>query len=85
MKKVPEGLTHLEQAVRGVGLEPRYKVIRGGTDGARLSEMGIPTPNIFTGGSNYHSRYEWASLDVMAKASQVVVNLARLWAGEVLS
>jgi tripeptide aminopeptidase len=82
MAKVPNGLKYLEKAVKALDVEPVYKVIRGGTDGARLSEMGIPAPNIFTGGSNYHSRFEWASLQVMAKASMTVVNIIRLWAGE---
>lgn len=44
--------------------------------------MGIPTPNVFTGGHNYHSRFEWASLNSMMKAAEVVVNLVSLWAGE---
>ena len=54
-------------------------IIRGGTDGARLSEMGLPTPNIFTGGQNYHSRREWASVQDMAAAAATVVELVRVW------
>ncbi len=69
----------LEEAVRRTGLEPVRKIIRGGTDGARLSEMGVPTPNIFTGGINFHSRSEWASLEVMFSACQVIIHLAALW------
>lgn len=53
--------------------------IRGGTDGSRLSEMGIPTPNIFTGGHNMHSRYEWAAVDTMVEASAVMLMLIELW------
>jgi tripeptide aminopeptidase len=75
-------LTYLDRAVRETGIEPVHKSIRGGTDGARLSEKGIPTPNIFMGGENFHSRTEWVSLSVMARAAQTVVNLARIWAEE---
>lgn len=69
-------------ACRAVGVEPFLKVIRGGTDGARLSYMGIPTPNIFTGGYNFHSVREWASLQEMEKATQVVMKIAELWSRE---
>ena len=54
--------------------------IRGGTDGSRLSEMGLPTPNIFTGGHEYHSVREWASVHDMAAAAAVIVRLAEVWA-----
>ncbi|MGE5343454.1 MAG: peptidase T [Candidatus Omnitrophota bacterium] len=73
----------LDKAVRAVdmaGVPPRKNIIRGGTDGARLSFMGLPTPNLFTGGSNFHSRQEWIALEDMLKASEVIVNLMRLWA-----
>ena len=52
---------------------------RGGTDGSRLSEMGLPTPNIFTGGHEYHSVREWASLQDMAAAAATVIRLAEVW------
>lgn len=68
------------QAVRESGLQPLQKPIRGGTDGARLSEMGLPTPNLFTGGVNYHSRTEWASVQWMEKAVETGVRLMGLWA-----
>ncbi|MGE5675924.1 MAG: peptidase T [Mycobacterium leprae] len=68
------------QAVRAAGVEPIQKAIRGGTDGARLSEMGLPCPNLFTGGMNYHSRTEWASAQWMEKAVAVSLNLVKLWA-----
>ncbi len=77
----PEVLERLRRAIELTGLTPREKPIRGGTDGARLTEMGIPTPNIFTGGYNYHSRLEWASLTGMEKAAETLVHLAGLWAG----
>jgi tripeptide aminopeptidase len=76
----PEVLARLIKACEDSGVAPTIKPIRGGTDGARLTELGIPTPNIFTGGYNYHSRYEWASLSEMAKTVQVVLRLAQLWA-----
>ena len=75
----PEVIEHAIAAVRAEGLEPIREPIRGGTDGSRLSEMGLPTPNIFTGGHAYHSPREWASLQDMAAASAVIVRLAREW------
>jgi tripeptide aminopeptidase len=53
--------------------------IRGGTDGSRLTEKGLPTPNLFTGGQNYHGPTEWLSVDGMNKSVETVVHLARLW------
>jgi tripeptide aminopeptidase len=70
------------EACRRAGVEPHLEVIRGGTDGARLCYMGILTPNIFTGGENYHSVREWVSLQAMEKAVQVVIEIARRWAAE---
>ena len=77
--KNPKVVDLMLEAVSQSGVEPIKKIIRGGTDGSRLSEMGIPTPNIFTGGHNYHSRTEWVALNVMARATQVIVNLIELW------
>ncbi len=79
LDKNPAVLDKLVKAVESVGLEPYFSAIRGGTDGSRLTEMGIPTPNVFTGGHNFHSRYEWASLDQMTAAQKTVVALAELW------
>jgi len=76
----PEVLEKLEKAVRLCGAEPVIRPIRGGTDGSRLTEMGIPTPNVFTGGYNYHSRYEWASVGEMSLAVQTAVSLVSCWA-----
>ena len=81
MDALPEGMKNLEEACRLAGVTPVQKIIRGGTDGSRLSEMGIPTPNVFTGGYNYHSRFEWASLSTMDKAVKTIVYLCQLWAG----
>lgn len=80
LQGVPEVLHYLEQAIRETGIEPVYKIIRGGTDGARLSELGVPTPNVFTGGHNFHSRQEWAAVPAMIRAVNTAVNLCRLWA-----
>jgi len=67
------------EATRRAGVEPHLDVIRGGTDGARLSYLGILTPNVFTGGANYHSVREWVSLQAMEKATQVIHEIAKLW------
>jgi tripeptide aminopeptidase len=67
------------EAIRRTGLEPRERRIRGGTDGSRLSFMGLPTPNIFAGEHNFHSRLEWVSVHDMEKAVEVIVNLCRVW------
>jgi tripeptide aminopeptidase len=77
---VPEVTAAAEEAIRLAGVEPRRVPIRGGTDGSRLSEMGLPTPNIFTGGHEYHSVREWASLQDMAASAATVVKLAEVWA-----
>jgi tripeptide aminopeptidase len=77
---VPEVTAAAEAAIRLAGIEPRRIPIRGGTDGSRLSEMGLPTPNIFTGGHEYHSVREWASLQDMAASAATVVKLAEVWA-----
>lgn len=75
----PEIAEHACEAVRRAGLEVRRRSIRGGTDGSRLSFMGLPTPNIFAGEHNFHSRLEWVSVQDMEKAVEVIVNLARVW------
>ena len=75
----PEIAEYACEAVRRAGLEVRRRSIRGGTDGSRLSFMGLPTPNIFAGEHNFHSRLEWVSVQDMEKAVEVIVNLARVW------
>lgn len=77
----PELIEKAKRAMEMAGVAPLVKPIRGGTDGARLSYMGLPCPNIFTGGANFHGRYEYCSLDTMALAAQTIVNLAQLWCG----
>jgi tripeptide aminopeptidase len=79
LSEVPGVTRAAEAAIRAEGIEPIRRPIRGGTDGSRLSEMGLPTPNIFTGGHEYHSVREWASVHDMASAAAVVVRLAEVW------
>lgn len=76
----PEIIEKAFRAMEMAGVKPLVKPIRGGTDGARLSFMGLPCPNIFTGGMNFHGKFEYISLQTMEKAMHTVVNIARLWA-----
>lgn len=66
------------EAMKQLDISPIIKPIRGGTDGSQLSYMGLPTPNIFTGGENYHGKYEFISVDNMVKATNVIINIIRL-------
>jgi len=75
----PQVVEHAREAIRRAGLELRETAVRGGTDGARLCFMGLPTPNIFAGENNYHSRLEWVSAQDMEKAVEVIVHLCRIW------
>ena len=75
----PEVIDLAMEAVRLAGLEPKRSSIRGGTDGANLSFMGVPTPNIFAGGQSFHSLKEWVSLDWMAKSLETTLHLVDLW------
>lgn len=75
----PRVVAAAEEAIRRAGVEPVLTIIRGGTDGARLSERGLPTPNVFTGGQLYHSPREWLSVQDMAASAATAVELARVW------
>ncbi|EOW9529953.1 peptidase T [Bacillus cytotoxicus] len=66
-------------AMKNLNIEPNIQPIRGGTDGSQLSYMGLPTPNIFTGGENYHGKFEYVSVDNMEKATHVIIEIARLF------
>jgi tripeptide aminopeptidase len=79
IRKDPVVLEVALAAVREMGLEPVRRAIRGGTDGARLSFMGLLTPNIWAGGQNFHSLQEWVSLEWMAQACQCVLHILQLW------
>jgi tripeptide aminopeptidase len=67
------------EAMKNLKIEPIIKPIRGGTDGSQLSYMGLPTPNIFTGGENYHGRFEYVSVDNMIKAANVIIEITKLF------
>ena len=76
----PQVIEKAKRAMIEAGVKPQVKPIRGGTDGSRLSFMGLPCPNLFTGGMNFHGRYEYASLTTMNRAMNTIINLARIWA-----
>jgi len=76
----PKGCDYLFEAAERAGVNPFWSPIRGGTDGSRLTEMGLPTPNIFTGGQNFHSKTEWLSIDVLLKTIETMKNLCAIWA-----
>ena len=82
LDKEPRAVNYALKAVEMAGIKPKLNLIRGGTDGARLSYLGLPTPNIFAGGQNFHSVKEWIPLQAMEKAVEVIVNIARLFAME---
>ena len=75
----PDVVENACEAFRRAGFDPAIEPIRGGTDGSRLSFMGLPTPNIFAGEHNFHSRYEWISTSDMHKAVEVIIELCRVW------
>lgn len=84
MKEKVEPVMHIvdiaEEAMKSLGIEPIIKAIRGGTDGSQLSYKGLPCPNIFAGGHNFHGRYEYVPVESMVKATQVIVKIAELTA-----
>ncbi len=75
----PRVTEYAKEAIRRAGLEPHLKPIRGGTDGARLTERGLPTPNIFTGGESFHSRQEWLAVKGLEKSIETILNLVEVW------
>jgi tripeptide aminopeptidase len=83
MKEKIEKVKHIvdiaEQAMNEVGVKPLIKPIRGGTDGSRLSFMGLPTPNIFTGGHNYHGKFEFIPIQSMQKAVEVILKIIEIF------
>ncbi len=80
LERAPQVVEAALEATRRVGLEPKLASIRGGTDGSRLTELGLPTPNVYTGGNELHSVREWISVQDMALSSATVVELLKLWA-----
>ncbi|MFO8064450.1 MAG: peptidase T [Spirochaetia bacterium] len=77
----PDTVRRARRAIEETGIESRLESIRGGTDGSRLTQMGIPTPNVFTGAQNMHGRNEWIALPAMVRAAKTIVNLAVFWSG----
>ena len=80
LQRHPQIVANLEEAIRRAGLEPKQTAIRGGTDGSALTEMGLPTANVFTGGHDAHSEREWICVEDMGLAAATLVELARVWA-----
>ena len=82
MREKIEPVMHIvkiaEEAMILANIKPLIKPIRGGTDGSQLSYMGLPCPNIFAGGHNFHGRYEYVPVESMQKAIEVIVNIAQL-------
>jgi tripeptide aminopeptidase len=70
------------EASRLAGIDHFSQPTRGGTDGSRLTELGVPTPNVFTGMQNFHGPLEWVSIQDMVSATELCVELAKLWGGE---
>ena len=79
LERVPQVVENAREAIRRAGLDPRDTSIRGGTDGCRLSFMGLPTPNLFAGENNFHSKLEWVSAQDMDKSAETIVHLCRIW------
>lgn len=80
VEEEPRLVAYAEEACQRVGITPKHSIIRGGTDGARLSYMGLPCPNLFAGGEAIHSVQEWVPVQVMEKAAEMIVRLAEVWA-----
>jgi tripeptide aminopeptidase len=82
MREKIEPVMHIvdiaEQAMKEAGIKPLIKPIRGGTDGSQLSFMGLPCPNIFAGGHNFHGRFEYVPVESMQKAIEVIVNIVQI-------
>jgi tripeptide aminopeptidase len=75
----PQVVEFALEAIEKAGLKAIKRSIRGGTDGSRLSFMGLPCPNIFAGEHAFHSKLEWVSVQDMEKATQVIINLVQIW------
>jgi tripeptide aminopeptidase len=80
LKDHPQLTDFAIEAAKRAGIEAKMKPIRGGTDGARLTFMGLPTPNLFTGGHNFHGKLEWNSRKGLEGSTAMLVNLVQIWA-----
>jgi tripeptide aminopeptidase len=81
LAREPRAVRFAEEAMRRAGLAPKRTIVRGGTDGSRLTELGLPTPNLFVGEHNLHSPLEWTCLEEMTAAVRTLVELAQVWGG----
>ena len=79
LEENPKVVEYALEAVQRAGLKPELQIIRGGTDGAKLCYQGLLTPNIFTGGHNFHSKREWISIQDMKKAVKTLIELVQIW------
>jgi len=79
LKNEPRAVAFAEEALKRLGRTAKKTIVRGGTDGSRLTEMGLPTPNLSCGGHNPHSPLEWACLDEMVESCEWLVELAKVW------
>lgn len=79
LAKEPRAVNLAAEATKRAGMDPNFQSIRGGTDGSRLSEMGLPTPNLSVGMHNFHSPLEFACLEQMESSVKVLIELAQLW------
>jgi tripeptide aminopeptidase len=79
LNNYPQVVDYAEEAIKRTGIPVKKRSIRGGTDGSRLSFMGLPCPNIFAGEHAFHSKHEWVSRQDMEKAVEVIVNLCQIW------
>jgi tripeptide aminopeptidase len=82
LKKEPRAIPLAVEAMRRAGIEPKLTIVRGGTDGSRLTEIGLPTPNLSTGEHNFHSPLEWTCLEEMDAAARMLIELAAVWSQE---
>lgn len=79
LDRYPQVTANALEAIRRAGLTPKRASVRGGTDGSRLSYMGLPCPNIFAGEHSFHSKTEWVSVQDMQKAVDTIIHLAMIW------
>jgi tripeptide aminopeptidase len=82
LHREPRAVALAQEAMRRAGLEPKLAIVRGGTDGSRLTELGLPTPNLSTGEHNIHSPLEWVCVEELEAAVRVLIELAGVWAAE---
>ena len=78
LEKNPHVTESLFAAAQKAGVNPKWEPIRGGTDGSRLTELGLPTPNLFGGGANFHSKTEWLSVDGLVQSIKTLLNVVRV-------